>query len=168
MAGAFALRDVAIDAAGFLDGEEVLGGNGLDRLPRGGKWLGDTGDAQAPDQLRMAARERCHVRRGGGLTDGRGDIQRIEIAGLDEAVDGAQVDVIGIHVVGMFPAEFTDSGIGGDLHAAGFGTDDEVLAIRFVPHGDDGDAGLPGHDASCQLRLGLMREAVSHSNRELL
>jgi len=66
----------------------------------------------------------------------------------------------------MIPGKFTDGGIGGDLHAAGFGTDDEVLAIRLIPDGDHGDAGLLGHDASCQLRLGLMREAVSHSNRE--
>ena len=168
MVRAFALRDVAIDAPGFLDGEEILGGNGLDRLARGGKRRGDSGDAQAPDQLRMAVHEGFHVRRGGGLADGRGDVQRIEIAGIDEAIDGAQVDVIGIHVVGMFPAEFTDGRIGGGPHAGRFGTDDEVLAIRFVPDGDHGDAGLPGHDASCQLRLGLMGEAVSHSNRELL
>ena len=116
----------------------------------------------------MAADEGFDVRRGSGLADGRGDVEGVEIAGLDEAADGAQVDVIGVHVVGMFPAQFADGGIGGSLHAAGFGTDDEVLAIRLVPDGDHGDTGLFGHDASCQLRLSLMREAVSHSNRELL
>jgi len=78
MVRAFALRDVAIDASGFLDGEEILGGNRLDRLPRGGKWLGDTGDAQAADEFRMAADEGFDVRRGGGLADGRGDIEGIE------------------------------------------------------------------------------------------
>jgi len=108
----------------------------------------------------------------GGLADGRGDIEGIEIAGLDEAVDRAQIDVIGIHMVGMLPGKFPDGGIGGGFTLAGSETDDQVLAIRLIPDGDHGDTGLGGrpggHDASCQLRLGLMREAVSHSNRELL
>jgi hypothetical protein len=168
MVRAFALRDVPIDAPGFLDGKEILARNRLNRLPRGGERLGDSRDAQPPDQLRMPAHERFDVRRRGGLADGRGDVQRVEIAGIDEAVHRAQVDVIGVHVVRMFPAQFTDGRIGGGLHAARFGADDQVLAIRFVPDGDHGDAGLCGHDASCQLRLCLMREAVSHSNRELL
>ena len=94
-----------------------LRGDCLDRLPRGRERLGDSGDAQPPDQLRMAAHERFHVRRRGGLADGRGDVQRVEIAGIDEAVHGAQVDVIGVHVVGMFPAQFADGRIGGGLHA---------------------------------------------------
>ena len=140
MVRAFALRDVAIDAPGFLDGKKILAGDRLDRLPRGRERLGDSRDAQPPDQLRMPPHERFHVRRRGGLADGRGDVQRVEIAGVDEAVHGAQVDVIGVHVVGMFPAQFADGRIGGGPHAAGFGSDDQVLAIRFVPDGDHGDA----------------------------
>ena len=141
MVRAFALRDVAIDAPGLLDGKEILGGDRLDRLPRGREWLGDSRDAQPPDQLRMPAHEGFHVRRRGGLADGRGDVERVEIAGIDEAVHRAQVDVIGVHVVGMFPAQFTDGRIGGGPHAARFGSDDQVLAIRFVPDGDHGDTG---------------------------
>ena len=41
---------------------------------------------------------------GGGLADGGGHVERVEVAGVEEAVDGREIDVVGIHVIGARPA----------------------------------------------------------------
>jgi hypothetical protein len=41
-----------------------------------------------------------------------------------------------------------------------------MLAIRFVPDGDYGDAAGRRHHASLQLRLGLVRETVPYTEGE--
>ena len=43
---------------------------------------------------------------------------------------------------------------------------DAVLAIRFVPDGDNGDAAVRRHRASLQLGLGLMRETIPYADGE--
>ena len=102
----------------------------------------------------------------GRLPDCRRHVQRVEIAGVDEAVHGAEIDVIGVHVIRPRPAGLPHRIIGGSTHACGFRTHDAVLAIRFVPDGDHGDAAVRGHRASLQLGLGLMRETVPYADGE--
>ena len=114
----------------------------------------------------MTIDEGVHAVRAGRLADGRGYVEGVEIAGVDEAIDGAEVDVIGVHVVGLFPAGLAYRCIGGGAHAGGFRADDAVLAIRFIPDRDDGDAAGRRHHASLQLSLGLVRETVPYTDGE--
>ena len=112
----------------------------------------------------MAGHKRIHGAVGGGLSDGIRHVQSVEIAGGQEAVHGAQADVIGVHVVGLRPAQFGHRGVGRGAHAGGLRSDDVVLAVRLVPNGDDFRARAPrGQHAGPQLRNGLVRETVSHS-----
>ena len=55
-----------------------------------------------PDGARGTPRRDRHRR---GLPDGRGHVERVEIAGVDEAVHGAEIDVVGVHVIGPRPAQ---------------------------------------------------------------
>ena len=118
------------------------------------------------DQFRMALDERVDAVRLGRLADGRGDVERVEIAGVDEAVHGAEADVVGIDVVGLLPARSPHRRVGRGAHARRFGADDGVLAVRFVPDGDDVDAVVRRHHAGPQLGLGLMRETVADTEGE--
>ena len=119
-----------------------------------------------PMQFRMTLDEGVDAVRLGRLADGRGHVERVEIAGVDEAVHGAEVDVIGIHVIGLLPAGLPHRLIGGGAHAGGFRAHDAVLAIRFVPDRDYGDAAVRRHHASLQLGLGLVRETVAYTEGE--
>ena len=83
-----------------------------------------------------------------------------------KAVHRFEADMVGVHVVGLPPAEFLHGGVGRGARAGRFGADDEVLAIRLVPDGNDFDALLRRHDEGAQLRLGLTRKTVSHSERK--
>ena len=74
--------------------------------------------------------------------------------------------MVGIHVVRLPPAKFLHGGVRRGARAGGFGPDNQVLPIRFVPDGNDFDALLRGHDAGAQLCLRLTREAVPHAQRE--
>ena len=158
--------DVAVDGARLLHGGEILAGDLRDGVAGDGERLVDAGDAHGSLKFRMTLDEGVHAVRGGRLADGRGYVEGVEIAGVDEAVHGAEVDVIGVDVVGLFPAGLTYGGIGGGAHAGGFGADDAVFAIRFVPDRDDGDAVGGRHHASLQLGLGLVRETVPYADGE--
>jgi hypothetical protein len=39
-----------------------------------------------------------------------------------------------------------------------------MLAVRFIPYGNDFDTAIQSHDAGLQLRLGLVREPIPGSN----
>ena len=157
---------MAIDRARLLHGSQVLVGDPHDGVAVDGERLADAGNAHGALQFRMTLDEGVDAIRFGRLADGRRHVERVEIAGVDEAVHRAEVDVVGIHVIGLRPAGLPHCLIGGGTHAGGFRTDDAVLAIRFVPDGDDGDAAVRRHHASLQLGLGLVRKTVPYANRE--
>ena len=157
---------VAVDRARLLHGSQVLVGDLHDGVAVDGEGLADAGNAHRALQLRMALDEGVDAVRLGRLADGRGHIERVEIAGVDEAVHRAEVDVVGIHVIGLRPAGLPHRLIGGGAHAGRFRAHDAVLAIRFVPDGDDGDAAVRRHRASLQLGLGLVRETVPYAEGE--
>ena len=116
----------------------------------------------------MALDEGLEIGGCGRLADGVGHVDRVEVAGVDEAIHGLEVDVVGVHVVRPFPAQLAHGRIGGGAYAGRFRADDGVFAIRLVPDGNDGCAVLRGHDAGLQLRLGLVREAVADAEGEFV
>src|ERR1019366_5054127 len=165
-AAAALLVHVPVDGACLLHGSQILAGDVRDGFAVDGERLADARDAHCPLEFRVALDESVDAVRLRRLADGRGYVERVEIAGIDEAVHGAQVDVIGVHVVGLLPARLPHRFIGGGAHAGGLRAHDAVLAIGFVPHGDYGDAAGRRHYASLQLGLGLVRETVSYAEGE--
>ncbi len=146
--------DVAVDGAGLLDRVQVLARDG-----------GDGVAADFLDQFGMARDERGHIVRRCRLPDGAGDIERVEIAGVDEAVHGAEIDVVGVHVVGKGPAERAYRGIGGAADGARFTAHDQVLAIGFIPDRNHVHPAGGSHAAGLELGFGLVGEAVAHTER---
>ena len=103
---------------------------------------------------------------GGGLADGGGDVEGVKIAGVDEAIDGAEIDVVGIDVIGLVPAELAARRSAAARTLAG--SEPTMLCSRFdlfqtgmtvAPRSAAMMAGL-------QLRLGLVREAVADAEGE--
>jgi len=62
--------------------------------------------------------------------------------------------------------EFANGGIGCDARCGWFRSDDVVLTIGFVPHGNDGGAALGCPDAGGELGFGLVSEAVAYADGE--
>jgi hypothetical protein len=87
----------------------------------------------------------------GPLADEVGNVDGVEIAGGDEALDGGEIDVLGVAEILFRPAKLFDSVVGGRASAGRFGTDDEVLAIGLVPDGNNIDASVGGLHTSLQL-----------------
>jgi hypothetical protein len=90
-----------------------------------------------------------------------------KVAGGEEAVDGGEVDVVGVAEVWVLPAEGLHGSVGGGAGGRGLGADDVVLAVGFVPDGNDFDAVVRGLDAGLELGFRLMSEAVAHADGEL-
>ena len=86
----------------------------------------------------------------------------------EEPVHRSQADMVGIHVIGLSPAQRLDRGIRRRAGAGRLGADDDVLAVGFVPDRDDLHALLGGQHEGAQLGLGLPRKAVADSKRKLL
>ena len=72
---------------------------------------GDARDGNLALQLRMPVDKACDIEWICGLPDVVGDVDGEEVAGLDEAFVGLQVDVIGIDEVRRVPAQFGDGRI---------------------------------------------------------
>ena len=113
----------------------------------------------------MTVEERLDIGERGRLADGVGHIERVEVAGIDEAVHRAQIDVVRIHVIGSRPTELSNGTVGRAAYTGGLGADDIVFAIRFIPNRDDFNTLFCGQQTGFELGFGLMRESVSHSKR---
>src|ERR1035441_5173888 len=168
LAAAALLVHVPVDGPRLLHGGKVFAGDPRDGFPVDGEGPLDAGDADGSQQFRMTLEERLGALLLSRLSDGRRYVERVEVAGVDEAVYGAQVNMIGVHVVGLLPARLPYGFIGGGAHAGGLRAHNGVLAIRFVPNWDYGDATGRRHHASLQLGLGLVRETVPYAEGELL
>ena len=158
--------DVAVDLAGFLDGEEELGGRALDVGARGGERTVDAGKGDRADEFRVAVDEGLHRGGIGGLGDEVGDVDGEEVGDADEALDGLQADVVGIEEVRSGPAEGLHGGVGRGAGARRLGSDDVVLAVGLVPDRHDLDAELLGRKAGGELGFGFVGEAVAHAEGE--
>jgi hypothetical protein len=75
-----------------------------------------------------------------------------------------QPNVIGVHVPSGFPAERGDGGIRGRADARGFGADEVVLAIRFVPDRDDLHTVFSDALAGGELCARLVRKPIADAN----
>ncbi|MEY3911676.1 MAG: hypothetical protein RLY37_1144, partial [Verrucomicrobiota bacterium] len=158
--------DVAVDLAGFLDGQQKLGGRALDVGARGSERTVDAGEGDRTDELRVAIDEGLDRGGIGGLGDEVGDIDSKEVGDADETLDGLQADVVGVEEVGGGPAEGLHGGVGRGAGAGRLGADDVVLAVGLVPDRDDFDAELLGGDAGGELGFGFVGEAVAHAEGE--
>ncbi len=102
----------------------------------------------------------CRIR---GLTDVVGDIEGEEIAGSDEAINGAEIYVVRIEEVFAGPAEIGDGLVGGVTGGLWLGADDGVLTVGFVPDRGDVDAELFGRDEGFELSVGAVGETIADS-----
>ena len=158
--------DMAVDLAGFLDGEEELGGRALDVGARGRERTADAGEGERADELRVAVDEGLDRGGVGRLGDEVGDVDGEEVGDADETVDGLQADVVGVKEVRGGPAEGLHGGVGRGAGAGRLGADDVVLAVGLVPDRHDLDAELLGRKAGGELGFGFVGEAVAHAEGE--
>src|SRR5690349_5442298 len=89
-----------------------------------------------------------------------------EVARVEVAVDRSKVDVVGIHMIGMLPADLADGLIGSPSDTLGSGADHIMFAVGFVPDRNDGHAEGGGFRAGLQLSTGLVGEAVANPPRK--
>ena len=113
------------------------------------------------DEFGMLIHKGLHVRRTGGFADAVGHVNRVKIRIRNKAVNGFKADMVGVHMIGLVPAEFPDGGIGGGARAGRVAADDGVFPVGFVPDGNKKRAEFGGPDASAKLRLALMRKTVA-------
>jgi hypothetical protein len=99
------------------------------------------------------------------LTDPVGHIDGVEIRCGEEPVYGAEIDVVGIHVIGLGPAEFVDGGVCGGTNTIRLRSDNVVLAVGLVPDGDHVNAALGGHPAGVELRFSLVCKPIPDADR---
>src|SRR5258708_4072210 len=96
------------------------------------------------------------------------DIDSVKIAGLNECVDCLQTDVIGIDVVGSFPAECGHCGVRFSANIVRLTPYHQMFTIGFVPDWVNIDTSSPGPPNRPQLRLSLMSKAVADTERIFL
>ena len=111
-------------------------------------------------------KSRAMAFRRGRLADPIRHINGVEIAGVQEPVDGIEIDVVGVHMILLFPAYFAHCRSA--ARTPRLGTNDVVLAIRFIPYRHHGDAILGSHPARPQLCARLMGKAISTPSEFLL
>jgi hypothetical protein len=99
----------------------------------------------------------------GGFSDVIGDIEGEEIAGRDEAIDGLEIDVVGIQQILARPVEVGDGLVGGVAGGLRLGTDDVVLTVGFVPDRGDVDAEFLGGDEGLELGVRAVGETIADS-----
>ena len=167
LACAFGLRDVPVDLPGVLDGQQILGGDAFHLATCDFKWMINLRNCDFAGEFGMAVAKRLHLLGISGFTNRIGHVNREEIRIRNEAVHGFEPDVVGVHVVWFLPAERSDCGLGGGTGAGGFGTDEAVLAVGFIPDRNNFNALLGKFDAGLQLSLCLMSKPVSNSKRIL-
>ena len=160
---AFGFDDVLINLARVLHGEQKLGGDLLDVVARGRERLFDLWDDDLADEFGVAVNEGLERGGVGGFADAVGDVNGEEIRVGDKAIHGFEADVVGVHMVRLFPAEGFDGGIGGGAGAFRFSADEGVFAVRFVPDGDEFRAELGGEDARLELGFALVGKTVAHA-----
>jgi hypothetical protein len=117
-------------------------------------------------EVGVAAQEAFEI----GLCCGDADLVRNvdgeEVAGLEEAIDCAEIDVVGIAEIRLAPVKFMDSGVRGRARLRRFGADDGVLAVGLIPHRHDKHSGSGSLHAGLELSARLMGKAISYADRK--
>jgi len=157
---------VVVNCFCLLGGFEELVGSFLDKLFRDFEGGIDAFDFHGSDELGVIGDECCDVGRVGGRADVVCDVEGEEVTGSDEAVDGREVDVVGIEEVFSFPAEIFDSGVSSVAGGLGLGADDFVLAVGLIPGGADVDAEFFSGDEGLELGVSSAGEAIADTEGE--
>ena len=163
---AFGGNDVVVDGLGFLGGFEELVGGLLDELAGDFERGINAFDVYRADEFGVLVDEGFDICGIGGLANVIGNVEGEEITGSDEAVDGGEVDVVGIEEVFTFPAEVGDGLVGSIAGGLRLGADDFVLAVRLVPSGADVDTEFLGGDEGLELGVSAVGEAIADSESE--
>src|SRR5258708_37869009 len=96
------------------------------------------------------------------------DIDSVKIAGLNECVDCLQTDVIGIDVVGSFPAECSHCGVRFSANIVRLTPYHQMFTIGFVPDWVNIDNSSPGPPNRPHLRMYLISNAVAATERTFI
>ena len=163
---AFGCEDVIVDRFGLLGGFQELVRGLFDKLAGDFEWSIDALDIHGADELGVICNEGFHVFWCGGFADVICDVEGEEVTRGDEAVDGGEIDVVGIEEVFTFPAEVGDGFVSGIAGGLGLGADDFVLAVGLVPGGADVDAEFFGGDESLELSVCSVGEAIANAEGE--
>ena len=113
----------------------------------------------------MAVYEFSQNLRGARRPNGISDVDRKKIRARNKAVHRFSPDMIGIHVPGSFPTELCHRVLCRGSNFGRFRTDDQMLAVGFVPHRDDLDSERLGQDTAAQLGFRFPAESVAHPQR---
>ena len=121
------------------------------------KRLLDAGNFERSDQMTMVGNKLFDVGSCCRFANEIGHVDGKEVGRRDEAIDIAEIDVVGIDEILAIVTQRLDSGIGRTAGICGFGMDDVVFAVGFVPDRRDRNTEfLPGLEGRRQLRLALM------------
>ena len=156
--------DVPVNRAGLGHRAQVFAGDGLDVLTRDLQRRVDALDAHAADQLRMFPHEHRNRVALGRLPDKIRHVDGEEIRAVEILVDRVHVDVVGIHVPTLLPAQCLHRRLGGVINALRFRADEAVLAVGLVPDRHHFDAIRGQLHTRLQLRLSLVRKSVAHAH----
>ena len=115
----------------------------------------------------MTVHKRLHVRRVGGFADAVGHVNREEIRRRHETVHRFEADMVGVHMIGIFPAKRLHRRIGFGPQTGRLGADEGVFAVGFVPDRDECRAQFRRQDAGTELRPALMAKTVAHAKRNI-
>src|SRR5258706_645448 len=85
----------------------------------------------------MQIHERLYRRIFSFFADEISDINREKVAGRQKSIDGFEADVIGIDKILPTPVHGSHSRVGFSAHTGWLAVNDVVLAIAFVPNGND-------------------------------
>src|ERR1017187_6863604 len=97
--------------------------------------------------------------------DGVGHIDGEEVARFQKAIDRIEIDMVGVHVIRARPSQFAHGSVSGGARAGWLRAHYQILAVGFIPDRDDGNTPFGGAHAGGQLRLRLMRKAVTDTER---
>mgnify|MGYP006080570085 FL=1 len=158
--------DVIVDCLGFLSGLEELVGSFFDELTGDFERGVDALNGHGADEFGVIGDEGFDVFGCGGFADVVCDVEGEEVTGSDEAVDGREVDVVGIEEVFSCPAEIFDSDVSSVAGGLGLGADDFVLAVGLIPGWADVDAEFFSGDEGLELGVSSAGEAIADTEGE--
>ena len=152
---------MAIDLARLAAGEQILPRDRPEARRVETNRLLAAGNRQSAHQLAVPRYEGRHKRVAGRLADAVGDVDREEVARIEEAIDRLQPDVVGIDKPRMGPVACRHGSRSRRPHARRLAADEAVLTVRLVPDGGDDHARRSQPFERSELSLGLMGEAVT-------
>ena len=104
--------------------------------------------------------------RSGLLADRVSHVDREKVGSFQEAVDGLQVDMIGIDEVGSLPTKRGNGLVGLLTQCGGLGADQIVLTVGLIPDGRHFDTLCCCFLKRSELSLSLVTETIADTEGE--